>query len=187
MQAMRWSLALALGVAACGASVDLGNQNAVVDASDDAPPIDAAVIDAPPDARLCAGGDAAMLAPDGSCLVRFDTALTFADATAACTAFGARPAILTTAERDATARVLVGTANVWIGLHDQVTEGVFVWVDGTALGFSNFANGEPNNANNNFEEDCVIWAGNRPGWDDRPCAPIAGVNTPGEYPYLCMF
>jgi hypothetical protein len=32
-----------------------------------------------------------------------------------------------------------------------------------------------------------MYAGARLGWDDRPCAPIVGVATPGEYPYLCSF
>lgn len=182
---MRWTVVL--GLAACGASVDPGTKTAELDAGGDAPVVDAAA-DAPAiDARACAGGDAAMVAADGSCLVRFDAPLTFAGAMAACAAFDAQLAILTTPERDATAQVLVGAANVWIGLTDQVTEGTFLWVDGTPLAFANFADGEPNNAGGEFQEDCAIWAGGRPGWDDRPCAPIAGVMVPGEYPYLCTF
>jgi hypothetical protein len=62
-----------------------------------------------------------------------------------------------------------------------------VWVDGTPLGFEDFATGEPNNANGQFQEDCAIWAPARPGWDDRPCAPITRVSTPRAYPNHCMF
>jgi len=80
------------------------------------------------------------------------------------------------------------TTNTWTGLNDRATEGSFIWVDGTAVSFTDFATGEPNNAGNVFQEDCVIWAPARPGWDDRPCDnadPIA--TSPGSYPYLCMF
>ena len=183
---MRGSL-LVLVCAACGAQLDGAKE---VDAPP--PPIDAPPppIDTPPpvDARACAGGDAAMAVSDGSCIVRFDTVLTFANAEAACVAFNAHLATLSTSDRDAVAKALVGTANVWTGLNDRVTEGSFIWVDGTAVSFTDFATGEPNNAGNVFQEDCVIWAGARPGWDDRPCDNSDPAATaPGEYAYLCMF
>lgn len=119
----------------------------------------------------------------------FNAPLDFANADAACIAFGARLAILSTPEREAAAAALVGTLDVLIGLTDSAIEGTFVWVDGTPLTFSNFADGEPNNAGGNFEEDCVMYAGARGGWDDRPCsAAVPNIGTtPTEYPYLCMF
>jgi lectin-like protein len=45
-----------------------------------------------------------------------------------------------------------GTEPFWIGLTDQVVEGVFVWTDGEPLTYSNWAPGEPNNEN---DEDYV--------------------------------
>ena len=42
---------------------------------------------------------------------------------------------------------------LWIGLNDSQNEGTFVWVSGEALTFTNWANGEPNNANG--DEDYV--------------------------------
>jgi hypothetical protein len=183
---MRWSLLL-VACAGCGATIQGGDGDNNPDAAirDDAPPIDAAPpVDAP---RACAGGDAAMVAGDGSCVVRFNTLRTFAAAQAACVAFGARLAIADSAVRDATVRTLAGPDNVWIGLSDEVTEGTFVWIDNSPLIFANFAMGEPNNAGDQFQEDCAMYAGARAGWDDRPCAPIAGVTTPGEYAYLCMY
>ncbi len=146
-------------------------------------------VDGPPDARACEGGDAAMQAGDGSCIVLFTAPLSFANADAACVGFGARLAILSNAQRDAAAKALIGTSNVFIGFTDQATENTFVWVDGTPVTFTNFAADEPNNANGTFEEDCAMYDGTRGGWDDRPCSnavPNIGA-TPGEYPYLCSF
>jgi hypothetical protein len=180
---MRW---LVLLLAACSASVD-GNSTGDIDAAvGDARSIDAAP--QPTDARVCAGGDARMAVADGSCVVRFDAVTTYADAAAACVAFGAKLAILNSSERDAVARTLAGTANLFIGLTDQAVETTFVWSDGSALGYKNFYPGEPNDGNGTFPEDCIIVNGVRGGqWDDRPCAPDPNAGVPGMYPYLCLF
>src|SRR5688572_15141358 len=137
---MRWSLLL-VACAACGATIqddDPNNPDAAIQ-SDAPPPIDAPPVDAP---RACAGGDASMVAGDGSCVVRFNTPRTFDAAQAACVAFGAKLAVVTSAARDTAVRTLAGADNVFIGLTDSVVEGTFVWIDGTPLIFANFAMGE---------------------------------------------
>jgi hypothetical protein len=172
-------------LAACSASVD-GNHTGDVDA----PMADAQSSDAPPpvDARACAGGDARMAVADGSCVVRFDAAKTYADASAACVAFGAKLAILNSSERDAVARTLAGAADIFIGLTDQAVEATFVWSDGSALGYQNFYPGEPNDGAGNFPEDCIIVNGVRGGqWDDRRCVPDPNTGAGGMYPYFCLF
>jgi len=182
---VRWGILLVL--AGCGVRVGVPGEQA--DATVDSP-TDTAVtpVDVPADARPCAGGDAATAVDDGSCIVLFSTPRDFAAADAACVAFGARLAILDTADRDAVARSMIGADNVFIGLTDAAVEGTFVWVDGTPLTFQNFASGEPNNANGAFEEDCAMYSGSRAGWDDRPCSnAIPNATAPGEYPYLCLF
>src|SRR5512133_1712712 len=110
---MRWPL-LPLACAACGAQLDGAKE---IDAPP--PPVD---MPPPADARACAGGNAAAAVSDGSCIVRFDTVLTFANAEAACVAFNAHLATLSTPERDAVAKSLVGTTNTWTGLNDRATE-----------------------------------------------------------------
>ncbi|KAL7841386.1 hypothetical protein SRHO_G00250770 [Serrasalmus rhombeus] len=52
----------------------------------------------------------------------------------------------------------------WIGLTDSETEGVWKWVDGSALTTGFWANREPNG--NLGDEDCVVTAKN---WADYPC------------------
>jgi Lectin C-type domain/PEP-CTERM motif len=46
---------------------------------------------------------------------------------------------------------------VYIGLTDVANENTFVWADGSPLGFSNFAPGEPNGTTN--ENWVLMWAG----------------------------
>ena len=49
--------------------------------------------------------------------------------------------------------------DIWIGLNDLDSEGTYVFSDGTPMSehwyISNWAEGEPNNNNN---EDCVVFA-----------------------------
>src|SRR5512138_2049211 len=129
---VRWGIVLVLS--ACGA--DLGPTGDPPPGPDGSPPpaIDAPVqsTDASPDARPCTGGDGAAQVGDGTCVVFFSTPKNFADAQAACIMFGSQLAILSTSARDAAAKSLIGTADVWFGLSDLAQEGTFKWIDNTA-------------------------------------------------------
>ena len=76
----------------------------------------------------------------------------------------------------------------FIGATDAVTEGTFLWDDGTALTYTNYRAGEPNNGSGQYEEDCLVLAGKKSVdmWDDRPCttAVVAGA---GAYSYVCEY
>ena len=64
----------------------------------------------------------------------------------------------------------------WMGLTDQVSEGVWFWVDGSFPSYTNWHAGEPNDAGGN--EDCAQL--NRFGddtWNDEPCS--------REFYYIC--
>jgi len=179
------ALPLALvAAAACGAKVDGGTV-------DGAPPADVSPPpgDAPADTRACAGGDAAMTAPDGSCFVLFTTPTPYDQAQAGCAALQAHLAKLDTSALDQAAEVFVGTNDTFIGASDRASEGTFLWDDGSPVAFSNFALSEPNNSGGGgYEEDCLLIAGARvtKQWDDRPCDPAALPNA-GLYAYLCQF
>jgi hypothetical protein len=174
-------------LAACGAQ--LGGGGGGSDNPADAH-VDSRSIDAPIDARPCAGGDAHLVGPQGECLVMFTTPTTYVDAKAACAAINAHLAYLKDAQLDAAAETFVGSANTFIGLTDRAVEGTFVWDDGTPLTYSNWHTGEPNSGGSGatYQEDCAIIAGARIGaqWDDRPCD-ASEVPTSGKFAYLCQY
>ncbi|KAK2899176.1 hypothetical protein Q8A67_010594 [Cirrhinus molitorella] len=61
----------------------------------------------------------------------------------------------------------------WIGAHDGVQEGQWVWSDGTPYGYTNWCSTEPNDLGLN--EDCaeLNWTPNR-CWNDRDCLSSIG-------------
>ena len=189
---MRFVLALVLA-AGCGVRLaDDPTAHGIADAhpggAPDVPvtPGDAA---APPvDARPCTGGDAHATGPNGVCFVFVTGPSTWIAAEAACVAMSARLAILDSAAKDSVAEAML-SVDTFIGGTDAITEGSFLWVDGTPLGFTNWHAGEPNNGNGAYQEDCIVVAGARvgKGWDDRPCAPETGAATAGRYAYLCEY
>jgi hypothetical protein len=113
-------LAVVAVLAGCSARIE--GTGVIVDAAPDASElrVDAAIADAPPDARLCAGGDAHQTAPDGSCLVLFQTPQSWDAGRVTCTGITGHLAILTTAALDNTAEALVGNLDTFIGLTDAV-------------------------------------------------------------------
>ena len=64
--------------------------------------------------------------------------------------------------------VSLGLGEWWIGLHDHAVEGLFVWTDGSAVAYTKWDDGEPNNSG---DEDCAHqpWGG-ATTWNDKPCS-----------------
>ncbi|KAM3612614.1 uncharacterized protein V6R79_011289 [Siganus canaliculatus] len=60
--------------------------------------------------------------------------------------------------------------NVWIGLHDTLQEGTWMWVDGTPVNITFWQAGQPNSFNGN--QDCGELVSKSPGvgeWNDDGC------------------
>jgi glucose/arabinose dehydrogenase len=58
------------------------------------------------------------------------------------------------------------TEGLWIGITDRLVEGQFTWVNGEAVTYTNWAPGEPNNANGNQDYGVMNFGANRQ-WDDE--------------------
>jgi hypothetical protein len=147
-----------------------------------------------PDARMapdsgqpCIGGEAREVDPTtGSCFMYFTTPMTRDAARSVCSGFGptAHLAIIKSASENALVARLIGMDHAFIGASDDVTEGTFLWDDGTPFQLTNWNPGEPNDAGAN--EDCVEIVGAAAGkWNDVPCAPTP-TNTLGSYSFVCQ-
>jgi hypothetical protein len=176
-------------VAGCGAELTDGdNKQSLV--PDSGLTIDAAIDGPPPvDARPCTGGDSHVQDPGGTCFLLLAGPKERAAAEADCIALGGHLATIRNASENATVAGLVAsTASAFLGANDLATEGAFLWPDGSAVTYTNWRMGEPNNggAGATYQEDCAVIQGLLAGvWDDRPCAPPpAGT---GSYAYVCSY
>ncbi|XP_014899453.1 macrophage mannose receptor 1-like isoform X2 [Poecilia latipinna] len=68
------------------------------------------------------------------------------------------------------------TDELWIGLNDKKTEGLFDWTDHTTVTFTSWQFGKPQGGNN--QNDCVLVRGENGNWDDRDCKESHG--------FICM-
>ena len=174
-----------LGLAACNAHLGSDVGPNVIGADGNTADSAHVTPDASPDAHTCAGGDAH--SSDGTnCFLFFATPKTWAQAKAACDALPAHLAKISNAAQNTLVAQLSLNVDSFIGATDAVTEGTFLWEDGTPLAYMNFRTGEPNNGAGLYQEDCLVMAGKKSvdGWDDRPCTTgiVAGA---GAYPYIC--
>ncbi|KAI8515230.1 hypothetical protein Bbelb_078210 [Branchiostoma belcheri] len=107
----------------------------------------------------------------GICFKAYNNRATFTEAAATCRQDGGTLAMPRDAETNAyltsVHKAMAVYSGFWIGLSDQHEEGVFEWVDGTALGeYSSWVPGEPNEYGEH--KDCVLHMG-RGTWNDEPC------------------
>jgi len=177
---MKWpAVLLALTSAACQAS--LGDPTVAADAgtgadasSPDAVVVDAVLPDGPlPDAMPCDAGDVNVVDPNtGTCYMLFQTVRTWVDARMQCGALAGDThlAVITSAAENELVTPMAGILDVWMGGNDIDVEGVWVWISGEALVYNNWRDGEPNNADPDGGENCMIIEGEIGGtWDDRRC------------------
>ena len=121
----------------------------------------------------------------------------YTDALFDCTSQGGTLVIIKNAELNLyisdTLQVL-GSGEAWIGLSDEVTEGTYVWTDGTLAAYQNWALYE-GALGNQHSADCVtIDPGVRGKWRDHTCGHDAGwagrlhlFSKDKERQYVCQF
>ena len=83
--------------------------------------------------------------------------------------------VLRVAVIDAIQSMSPGWTEGWIGVNDMLTEGHFLWWDGSHPAYTSWDDGQPNNGGT-YGEQCVrLFADNK--WHDYGCG--------GKIPYLC--
>ena len=103
----------------------------------------------------------------GNQYVLTSTAKTWAQAQAEAESLGGNLVTLNAAAEEAWVKQNFGTQKqFWIGLSDAAEEGQFAWASGEALTYTNWASGEPNDANAG-EDFAVMNAGQNLKWNDR--------------------
>jgi hypothetical protein len=110
-----------------------------------------------------------------------DSTATWADAQATCWAVDYHLLTIDDAVEDLWIDGLVdsySTEKWWMGFNDIDSEGSWVWEDGTAVGYTNWAAGEPNDSGG---EDCGQLNRYHPDttWNDEPCT--------SSFRYVCEY
>nr|XP_057907639.1 lactose-binding lectin l-2-like [Doryrhamphus excisus] len=107
---------------------------------------------------------------DDHCYIFQSEVRTFADAESVCNTLGGNLASIHSYLENLAVAGLIkegGADYAWIGLHDAIKKGNYIWTDGTNVEFLNFAPVEPNGTGacvelyvadfTFFDEDCTIF------------------------------
>ncbi|XP_037837906.1 macrophage mannose receptor 1-like [Kryptolebias marmoratus] len=116
---------------------------------------------------------------NGHCFHLYRTDKTWADARSACRKEGGDLASIRNLEDQSFVIAQLGYAStdeVWIGLNDKKTEGLFDWTDHSTVSFTSWEFGKPTVTSG--QEDCVLISGESGNWADRNCQEKHG--------YICM-
>nr|XP_046272981.1 lactose-binding lectin l-2-like [Scatophagus argus] len=119
---------------------------------------------------------------NGRCYKYVSTHLSWADAELHCVSEGANLVSIHSLEEQTFVKDLIKNFDhsegyTWIGLHDIPREGGWMWSDGSAVNFTFWAPGEPNN-NQGGNEDCAhLNFGTNRKWNDICCD--------STYPSVC--
>ena len=93
---------------------------------------------------------------DGSCYRAFEVSdgINWLDAQSSCAVWGGDLTSITTERENNLLYTAISdtVSNCWIGLHERDGDGVYQWVDGTALSYTNWAENETNALTT---DDCV--------------------------------
>ncbi|XP_021349426.1 C-type lectin lectoxin-Lio2-like [Mizuhopecten yessoensis] len=108
----------------------------------------------------------------GICINLLSSLHNWNDAFDACAAKGERFLLIDSADKQLEAEQFMqdqGLSSLWIGLTDQVTEGVWLDGEGNIMEYSSFAYGQPDNGGSN--QHCALMRANYGyKWDDFICS-----------------
>ncbi|XP_077467319.1 galactose-specific lectin nattectin-like [Stigmatopora argus] len=118
---------------------------------------------------------------DENCYIFQDGERTFSDAESICNILDGNLVSINSAKENVLIVELIRECkgeivDTWIGLHDAIEEGEFIWTDGEIVNFSGFAPGQPDS--NASDEDCVEIENRDDMWHDVPCTDLN--------PFVCM-
>ncbi|KAM4727472.1 macrophage mannose receptor 1-like [Anableps anableps] len=116
---------------------------------------------------------------NGHCFHLYRTPKSWSDAQLACRKEGGGLVSIRNVEDQSFVISQLGYAStdeLWIGLNDRKTEGLFDWTDHTTVSFTSWEFGKPAVATN--QEDCVLIRGESGNWADRDCKEKHG--------FICM-
>ncbi|KAM8728446.1 macrophage mannose receptor 1-like [Acanthopagrus schlegelii] len=129
-----------------------------------------------PEAEFCSSP---WIPYNGHCFFLNRTEKTWTDAQRACRKEGGDLVSLRNVEDQSFVISQLGYAStdqLWIGLNDRRTEGLFDWSDHSTVSFTSWEYGRPAVSTN--QEDCVLIRGENGNWADRTCGERHG--------YICM-
>ena len=101
------------------------------------------------------------------CWKLFTDQKNYLDSLLACNVEGATLASVTNETEQNAMFLMAGSGATWTGLSDILDEGVYSWMDGSLLDYTNWNNGQPNNRDGN--QHCVYMRGSDGKWDDIVC------------------
>ena len=132
--------------------------------------------------KECTVGKVNFSASSGSCYAGFTTALSWADAAAACSVLDAHlVAIGDATENGNVGGLLSTTGSAWTGLTDQYGEGTFVWSVGKSkfLGasYTNWDTSQPDDKPGTTADCGMIASGGK--WSDQACTEL--------HSYICEY
>ncbi|XP_077573842.1 galactose-specific lectin nattectin-like [Stigmatopora nigra] len=118
---------------------------------------------------------------DKNCYIFQNDDRTFSDAESICNILDANLVSINSRKENALVVELIRECrgeivDTWIGLHDAVEEGEYIWTNGEIVNFSGFAPSQPDGPSVN--EDCVEIENQDDMWHDVPCTDLN--------PYVCM-
>lgn len=115
-----------------------------------------------------------LVAYDGSDYVLTSGNLTWDEAQAEAVAIGGNLVSINSADEENFLQSTFGTELFWIGINDVVQEGMFEWVGGDPVTYTNWAPGEPNDFGG--QDYGILNAGSSLQWDDNGGATrLAGI------------